>query len=137
MWGIPGVSSGKESACQCRRSRRRGFDPWVERFPLRRTRQPTPGCKRRTQLSTKRRPKLSPGGYTEFPRQRGGGWDFRQRKQHVKGVLLFQSLSLLSYHVKAGAVTKPQAGRTTSWWVQSENVCVASLRSEYIRSNRR
>ena len=35
--------SGKISACQCRRCRRCGLDPWVGRFPWRRKRQPTPG----------------------------------------------------------------------------------------------
>ena len=29
--GVPGGFSGKESACQCRRLRRHGFDPWVGR----------------------------------------------------------------------------------------------------------
>ena len=32
LMGIPGGSSGKESACQCRRCKRRGFDPWVEKI---------------------------------------------------------------------------------------------------------
>ena len=27
--GFPGGTSGKEPACQCRRHRRCGFDPWV------------------------------------------------------------------------------------------------------------
>ena len=35
--------SGKESACQCRRCRRRGFDPWVGKMiPWRRKWQPIP-----------------------------------------------------------------------------------------------
>ena len=29
--GFPGDTSGKESACQCRRQKRHGFDPWVRR----------------------------------------------------------------------------------------------------------
>ena len=33
---------GKESACQCRRPRRCGFDPWVGKIPWRRKWQPTP-----------------------------------------------------------------------------------------------
>ena len=33
--------SGKESACQCRRCSRRGFDPWVWKIPWRRKWQPT------------------------------------------------------------------------------------------------
>ena len=33
----PGGTSGKESACQRRRHKRRGFDPWVRKIPWRRT----------------------------------------------------------------------------------------------------
>ena len=33
---------GKEPTCQCRRSKRRGFDPWVGKIPWRRKWQPTP-----------------------------------------------------------------------------------------------
>ena len=29
MRDFPGGASGKESACQCRKCRRLGFDPWV------------------------------------------------------------------------------------------------------------
>ena len=31
--GFPGCASDKESACQCRRHKRCGFDPWVRRSP--------------------------------------------------------------------------------------------------------
>ena len=31
---LPGWNSGKESACQCRRFRRLGFDPWIRKIPL-------------------------------------------------------------------------------------------------------
>ena len=34
--GFPGGTSGKESACQCRKCKRRGFDPWVRKMPWRR-----------------------------------------------------------------------------------------------------
>ena len=37
-----GGGSGKESACQCRRRKRRKFDPWVEKTPWRRAWQPSP-----------------------------------------------------------------------------------------------
>ena len=40
--GFPGGPSGKEPACQCRRRRRRGFDPWVGKVSWRRARQPSP-----------------------------------------------------------------------------------------------
>ena len=32
--GVPGGISGKEPASQCRRHKRRGFDPWVRMIPL-------------------------------------------------------------------------------------------------------
>ena len=34
--------SDKKSACQCKRHKRRGFDPWVGKIPWRRAWQPTP-----------------------------------------------------------------------------------------------
>ena len=37
-----GGARGKEPACQCRRCKRRGFDPWVGKIPWRRRWQPTP-----------------------------------------------------------------------------------------------
>ena len=40
--GLPGGSDGKESACQCRRHKRRWFDPLVGKIPRRRKWQPTP-----------------------------------------------------------------------------------------------
>ena len=39
---VPRWLRGKESPCQCRRHRRSGFDPWVEKIPWRRKWQPTP-----------------------------------------------------------------------------------------------
>ena len=38
---FPGGASGKEPACQCRRHKRCGFDPWVGKIPWRRECQPT------------------------------------------------------------------------------------------------
>ena len=40
--GFPGDASGKESACQCRRHKRCGLDPWTVMIPWRRAWQPTP-----------------------------------------------------------------------------------------------
>ena len=39
---FPGGGSGKEPACQCRRLKRRAFDPWLRKIPRRRAWQPTP-----------------------------------------------------------------------------------------------
>ena len=40
--GFPGGASGKEPACQCRRCKKCGFDPWVWKIPWRKAQQPTP-----------------------------------------------------------------------------------------------
>ena len=40
--GLPTWLSGRESACQCSRLRRRGFDSWVGKISRRRKRQPSP-----------------------------------------------------------------------------------------------
>ena len=39
---FPGGPNGKESLCQCRRLKRRGFNPWVRKIPWSRKWQPTP-----------------------------------------------------------------------------------------------
>ena len=39
--GLPGGTSGKESACQCKRYKRCGFTPWVGKIPWRRAWQST------------------------------------------------------------------------------------------------
>ena len=39
---VPGSTSGKEPACQCRRCKRCSFDPWVGKISWRSTWQPTP-----------------------------------------------------------------------------------------------
>ena len=41
--GLPRWLTGKELACQCRRLRRCGFDPWVGKILGSRKWQPTPG----------------------------------------------------------------------------------------------
>jgi len=40
--GFAGGASGKEPACQCRRCKRAGFDPWVRKIPGKRAWQLTP-----------------------------------------------------------------------------------------------
>ena len=39
---FPGGSVDKEPACQCRRCRKHGINPWVRKIPWRRKWQPTP-----------------------------------------------------------------------------------------------
>ena len=40
--GLPGLCSGKESACQCRKCKKSRFSPWVGKVPWRRKWQPSP-----------------------------------------------------------------------------------------------
>ena len=40
--GFPGGISDKEPSCQCKRHKRRGFNPWVRKTPWRRAWEPTP-----------------------------------------------------------------------------------------------
>ena len=42
MWIVPGGTSGKEPACQCRKHKSYRFDPWVRKMPWRRAWEPTP-----------------------------------------------------------------------------------------------
>ena len=41
-WASQVVPRGKEPACQRRRHKRHGFNPWVGKIPWRRAWQPTP-----------------------------------------------------------------------------------------------
>ena len=34
LCAFPGGASGKDPACQCRRCKRCGFDPWIGKIPL-------------------------------------------------------------------------------------------------------
>ena len=40
--GFPGGANGKESTCQCKKSKRLKFDPWFGEIPWSRKWQPTP-----------------------------------------------------------------------------------------------
>ena len=42
LMGFPSSASGKEPACQCRRCKRCGFNPWLWKIPWRRAWQPSP-----------------------------------------------------------------------------------------------
>ena len=42
LWSTSWLPRGKESTCQCRRCKRCGFNPWVEKIPWRRKWQPIP-----------------------------------------------------------------------------------------------
>ena len=62
--GLPWWLSGEESACQCRRSKRRRFNPWVGKIPWRTKWQPTPVF-----LPGESRGRRSLAGYSSLGRQ--------------------------------------------------------------------
>ena len=62
--GLPRWLSSKESACQCRRCKRRRFDPWAGKICWRRTWQPTPVF-----LPGKSHGQRSLGGYSPWGRK--------------------------------------------------------------------
>ena len=62
---FPDGVSGKESACQCRRCKRHGFDPWVGKISQRGTCQPTPVFLPGKSQGQRRLEDYSPGGRKE------------------------------------------------------------------------
>ena len=63
---FPGGTSGKELACQCRRYKRCGFDPWVRKILWRRAWQPTPLLLPGESHGQRSRAGYSPQGPTEL-----------------------------------------------------------------------
>ena len=63
--GFPGGASGKESACQYRRSRRAAFDLWVGKMSWKRACQPTPVFLPGESHGQRRMVSYSPQGHKE------------------------------------------------------------------------
>ena len=63
--GFPGGATGNKPACQCRRCKRRRFDPWVRKIPWRRKWQPTPAFLPGESQGQRSPAGYSPGGHTE------------------------------------------------------------------------
>ena len=66
--GFPDGAPGKEPICQCRRHKRRVFDPWVRKIPCRRTWLPTPAFLPRESHGQKSLLDYSPWGHKELNR---------------------------------------------------------------------
>ena len=69
MWGFPGVTSSKESTCQCRRLKRNVFDPWVKKILWRREWLPN-----LVLLCGKFHGQQSLAGYSPWGRRVGKDW---------------------------------------------------------------
>ena len=77
---FPGDVSGKESACQCRRHRRHGFDSWVGKILWRSAQQPTPAF-----WPGKSHEQRSLAGYSSWARK---SWTrLKQLSTHTHSVL--------------------------------------------------
>ena len=63
--GIPSDASSKEPTCQCRRHKRRRFDPWLGKIPWRRVWQPTTVFLPRESLGQRSLAGCSPWGRTK------------------------------------------------------------------------
>ena len=79
--GVPGLTSGKQSAYQCRRP---GFDPWVGKIPWRRKWQPIPVCLPGEPHGQRSLVGQSPWGCRE--------WDTTEATQHTTPLLLSYQL---------------------------------------------
>ena len=70
--------SDEEPACQCRRCKTRGFDPWVRKIPWRRARQLTPVF-----LPGEPRGQRSPAGYSPWGCRVWHDWRFQKPESLV------------------------------------------------------
>ena len=86
---FPGGTSGKEPACQCRRHKRRGFDPWVGTIPWRRKWQPTPVF-----LPGEFHGQRSLSGYCPWGRRVGHSWETNTFPLHFQSDLINRTKSL-------------------------------------------
>ena len=85
-WGFSGGASCKEPACQYRRCKRCGFDPWVGKIPWRRAWQPTPVL-----LPRESDGQRSLAGYSPQDRKRvGHGWSYLASTSHTCGTAAVQ-----------------------------------------------
>ena len=80
--GLPGGASGEEPACQYRRCRRPGFDPWVRKIPWRSVWQPTPVF-----LPEKFHGQRSLAGYSPEGRKESDTTEVTQQQQQQEGSL--------------------------------------------------
>ena len=137
--GFPGVTSGKESTCQCRRCKRRGMDPWVGKIPWSKKWQPIPVF-----LPGKPHGQRSLAGYSP--------WGFRVRCDwaHVHSILtcfqdsrgetnktmrsiILQVPKRKVYRAqwKKGVVMKRKIREASKMWLSSQKKAYTSLPSAF------
>ena len=80
--GLPRWHSGKESTCQCRRYKRRGFDPWVRKISWSRKWQPSPASLPGKLQGERSLVGYSPWGCEESDRPSDWAWAHSQTHTH-------------------------------------------------------
>ena len=130
-----GGSDSKESTCQCRRHRRRRFDPWVGKIAWRREWQPTPVFLPGESHGQKSLEGYSPGGCTELNMTEWLTLSHSMTRCILKKYFLIFSFgcagsSLLSLVVASGDCSLLQCSGFLLWWLPllqgtSRRVCRA------------
>ena len=119
----PGGTSGKDSACQCRRHKGRRFPPWVGQSPSRRQWQPTPVLLPEKSHGRRSLVGYSPWGHkesdtTEHSAQ--GRKGRRKGKKQKKCLCLYISVCLLLKYIHTHRNSKKKhisSGHPSfSWW---------------------
>ena len=123
--GFPGGTSGKELACQCRRHKKHGFDPWVRKNPWRRKWQSTslfclenPMDRGAWQAMVQRVPKSQP-----WLNQLGMHWVSGKREIRLLANITFQNKTRV--RVSEGGATQlwsQTSGFQGMWWLKEENL---------------
>ena len=94
LLGFPDGTSSKEPACQCRRHKRREFNPWMGKIPWRRAWQPTPVFLPGESHGQRKLAGYSPWGHKELDTTEATqhtcwllGWSAKQRQRRAPGSL--------------------------------------------------
>ena len=104
--GFPDGTSGKESACQCRRHKRCGFNPWVRKIPWRKKWQPTPVF-----LPGESYGQRSLAGYSPWGRKQS---EMTEMTTHAWGTVYGASSQVVQAQVSA-------TGITSNRWKKTQN----------------
>ena len=109
--GFSGGTSGKGPACQCKRHKRCGFNPWIRKIPWRRAWQPTP-----VPLPGESHGQRSLAGYTVHEVAKSRTWLKRlSMHAHNKGHVFFWTWAgwagCSAAHYKIVGFCKPRAPR--------------------------
>ena len=128
--------SGKESACQCRRHWRLGFDPWVRKIPWRRKSQPTPVFLPGEFLGQRNLMGYSPWGHKESDTTEHAC--MREKENiHLQKDLYICSYQVYSYLSKIRNHSYGHQWRTglrKLWYIHTAEYCSVFLKKQTVSS---